>query len=272
MMWLVYTDNDGKMHPYWCDVKRYEMMRNAYMQLDEQIFWGMANINPDSSFRTNEKGHKYYSGDGIYHQCNRRLRHQYNTLDLGIFDTQAESMYYDTAEGKPTLVYFGGIKFRNAFTQLIYKNFSQEPSVIYFDGTGNFRAGAGKGDNKLTGIRTVFNYYETSFAKIIISGSNYFDRRTQPTLYTQQGEREQSYRAVVLNISKNLRGESPISFMTLAGRQSVIASLPGMSKPGAGGIIATPVDMEAEHMLTECGVAVHNPNILGELRLAKARL
>ena len=86
-----------------------------------------------------------------------------------------------------------------------------------------------------------------------------------------EGAREQSHRALVINISKMIGGQAPFTQVTLNGRQNVMGKVAGMSEPGPGGVLTTTADVQGEHMLTMQGLALHNPNIMGEFKLARGR-
>lgn len=272
--WLVWNNPyNGKMEPYWISVLHYCMLQKAHAQIDNQLFWGKPYIDPlTNQFRKDARGRNYYSGTGVYHQMSRRLKREYTKLNsFKIIDDMLRRMRYDTFENKrPTLLVVAGSTFQRQFEQLVRNEFSLSPQVLWFDGKGNF-FGAPSGDQNLMGIRSNFNYYETSDGIFIVSGLNYFDRRDWPTLRTNAGLSEQSHRGLVFNISKNAGGMDAMTLVSLAGRQNVIGKVAGMSNPGPQGIITTPADVEGEHMLNMAGVAVHNPYAMGEFRLSRRR-
>jgi hypothetical protein len=273
---LVYF-NKGKnrLEKYWIPVLDYEMMRASYMNIDNQLFWGKKNINPDGSFRKDQKGRVYFSGDGIYHQINRRLKRQYFRMNsFRMFDDMLRSIRYDSASTthkKPVLLVFAGSEFRVQFDRLIRNEFKLSPEVLFFDGKGGYQTGATKKYGDIRGIKSNFNYYETPNGIFLVSQCNYFDSRQLPTLYDQGGIPEQSYRGIIVNISPTVGGQDVMTLVSLAGRQNVIGRINGMSNPGAGGQLSTTADVEGKQMLNMCGVGVHNPNCIGEFRRSRRR-
>jgi hypothetical protein len=121
------------------------------------------------------------------------------------------------------------------------------------------------------GIRSNFRYYETPVGKFIVAECDYFDRLSHPSLLTSEGKREQSYRGILLNMADTNMGDKAMTLVSLTGRQNVMGKVAGMSNPGPGGVLTTTADVEGEHMLTAQGVAVANPNFMGELKLARGR-
>tara|TARA_Y100000592_G_scaffold20846_1_gene32029 strand:+ start:3163 stop:4761 length:1599 start_codon:yes stop_codon:yes gene_type:complete len=267
----------NQLEKYWIPVLDYEMMKQSYYHIDNQLFWGKKNINPDGSFRKDAKGRTYFSGDGIYHQMNRRLKRQYNNLtSFRIVDDMLRSLRYDavsTTGMKPVYMVFAGVEFRTQFDRLIRNEFKLSPEVLYFDGTGGYQKESGVASlhGSVRGIKSNFNYYETPQGVFVVSQCNYFDSRSLPTQYDVNGLPEQSYRAILVNITPTIGGQDMMSMVSLAGRQNVIGRVNGMSQPGPSGVLSTTADVEGKHMLHMCGVGVHNPNSIGEFRKSRRR-
>ena len=218
--------------------------------------------------------HRYYSGSGLYYQANRRLKREYNKLnDFTIINDMMEGMYYDALENSEEVVMLviGGLKWRQEFDKLMRNEFRASPEVLYFDGLGNFHTASQGKDKGIMGIRSNFTYYETPVGKFIVSKCNYFDGKGRATRYTGEGAREQSYRALVINMSKMIGGQHAFTQVTLNGRQNVLGRVAGLSNPGPDGVLTTTRDVEGEHMLTMQGIALHNPNCIGEFKLARNR-
>lgn len=271
---LVYYAPDGSIEPYWTETWRYNMMKNAYTQMDNHLFWGLPATDQDGRFIRDEQGMRYISGLGLYHQANRRLKREYDELnDFSLIDNMMETMYYDSLENDADNVFmvFGALKFRQSFDRLIRNEFKFAPQVLYWDGTGNFQFGQGGGGKDAMGLKSNFQYYETPAGKFIVSQFNYFDRKSMPSLYTKNGAREQSYRGIIVNIGNLRGGTNAMTMVTLSGRQNVLGRVAGMSRPGPGGVLTTTRDVEGEHMLTMQGLALHNPNCIAELRKARGR-
>jgi sulfur relay (sulfurtransferase) DsrF/TusC family protein len=273
-MMLVYTKENGEVEPYWTETWRYNMMKMSYEQMDNQMFWGLPYIDNQGRFQKNAEGYRYWSGTGIYHQANRRLKREYTRLDsFDVIDDILLGLYYDGLENNQDteIMVCGGIEFRRQFDQLLRNEFSARPEVLFFDGLGNYHTGDKGKEKGVMGIRSNFTYYETPVGKFIVSKCNYFDRKSHPTLLTAEGRNEQSHRAIMFNISKMIGGNEAMTMVTLSGRQNVLGRIAGMSNPGPGGFLTTARDVEGEHMLTMQGVALHNPNCMGELKLARGR-
>jgi len=266
-----FTLPNGKVEQYWTETWRMEMMKRAYIEQDNQLFWGMDHTTKDGGFYKDERGYKYWSGKGIYHQANRRLKREYTDLDdFTIIDDIMSGMYHDSLNtGRNVeIVVFGGLRLRTAFDKLLRNEFKGAPEILYFDGVGNYNS---TGSGNIMGIKSNFTYYETPVGKFIMSDCDYFDRTSHPSLFTREGVREQSYRGIFMNISDMIGGEKAMTLVSLANRQNVSGKVSGMSNPGAGGTLSTTADVEGEHLLTSQGIAVTNPNFLGELSLARGR-
>jgi hypothetical protein len=247
------------------------MWKNAYEHMDNQLFWGMSYTDNEGRFQKDERGYRYYSGMGIYHQANRRLKREYVKMnDFSILDDLIKGMYNDAIETgvKPEIFLCGGLELRTDIDRLIRNEFKGSPEVLYFDGKGNYNTG---GDGNTMGIRSNFRYYETPAGKIIVSDCPYFDRKGMPSLRTSEGNREQSHRGILINLAKMRGGQDAMTMVTLQGRQNVVGKVHGMSDPGPGGALTTTADVQGEHMLTMQGIALHNPNCMAELKLARGR-
>lgn len=270
---IMMMNERGNVETYWTEVWRYNMMKMAYQQQDNQMFWGLAYTDDEGRFIKDPQGYRYYSGLGLYHQANRRMKREYTKLnDFTLIDDIQTGLYHDALEAGTDVVTLvcGGIEFRKDFDKLIRNEFKGAPEVLYWDGKGNYQIGQGSGSQTM-GLKSNFTYYETPVGKFIVSGCNYFDRKSHPTDYTTEGRREQSYRGILMNISKMTGGEDMMTMVTLAGRQNVMGKVHGMSNPGPGGALTTVRDVEGEHLLHEQGVALRNPNCMAELNLARNR-
>jgi len=269
---IVYTNDRGEIESYWTETWRYQMLKNAYEHMDNQLFWGMAYTDNEGRFQKDERGYRYYSGMGIYHQANRRLKREYIRMnDFTILNDLIKGMYHDALETgvKPEIFLCAGLELRTDIDKLIRNEFKGSPEILYFDGKGNYQAG-GTG-NDMMGIRSNFRYYETPAGKIIISDCPYFDRKGMPSLITTEGNREQSHRGILINLAQMRGGSDAMTMVTLQGRQNVMGKVHGMSDPGPGGALTTTADVQGEHMLTMQGIALHNPNCMAELKLARGR-
>jgi len=271
----IYNGPNGKQMQFWMTEMDEAMFRERVRIMDEQMFWGKPNINADGSFRRDAQGRVYYSGTGIYHQSNRQLRTPYQNLnDFTIIDRIGKSLYRDhvntgNPEVKPTILVLGGIEFRTDFDKLIRNEFSLSPEVLFFDGKGQFfGGGAPKGDTKVTGIRSQFNYYETPSATFVVSNCDYFDSKYRPRNLTANGESIHSKRAMLCNITRNIGGQLPISMLSVNGAnsQGEISSIANSS-----GQFSSPVDAIDKHEIMAQGVAVHNPNFLAEMYYSDPR-
>lgn len=272
-MALHYTTYDGRGETYWVETWRYQMMKMAYEHMDNHMFWGMPYLDTNGGFMKDHRGMRYWSGAGLYFQANRRLKREYARLnDFSIIDSMMEGLYYDSIEANQdlTMLVVGGVKFRQEFDKLLRNEFRASPEVLFFDGLGNFHTDSSKKEKGIMGLRSNFQYYETPVGKFVVSRCNYFDRKSHPTLYTLDGAREQSHRALIINISKLIGGQAPFTMVSLNGRQNVLGRVAGMSNPGPDNVLTTTADVEGEHMLHQQGLALHNPNILAELKLARS--
>ena len=266
---LVYDDGVNTPIGFWMTIMDKQMMKEKIRIADNHCFWGMPNINQDGNFRTDNKNRTYYSGAGIYHQANKQLRVPYQNLnDFSIIDRLTASLYVDWSnsdnEGtKPTILALGGLQFRTDFDKLIRNEFSLSPQVLWYDGTGNL-FGAPKGETKVTGIRSDFNYYETPNAVFVVANCRYFDSKWNPTNINQFGQSMNSKRAILCNISKSVGGDMPISLLSVTGANAE-GEISSIANNGGSGDFATPVDGRSKHMMMAQGVALHNPNSIAEM-------
>jgi hypothetical protein len=169
--------------------------------------------------------------------------------------------------GKPTYLICAGRRFKTSFEKLMRNEFSSDPMVLWWGNKQGRFFGAPTKENGLEGIKSTFNYYETTVGRFIVSPCRYFDSRYHASNFNAQGDRYESYRAFVFNISETIQGDGfneALHLVSLPGRRMVKGKIGGMSSVPADGQIATSVDGETEHYLTQIGIAVGNPNMFGE--------
>ena len=254
--WFVYTDETtGKMEPYWMPVWDYEMMRAAQRATEHFLWNGKKAVNPDGSFLADRRGRLYFSGDGAYTQCSKKLRVAYNELNLDHIEEMQKNIKLDSLEtvGTPELVVLGGLEFRRQFDRLMRNIFKLEPSVFFHAQNGEM------------GVKSNFRFYETGvFGRIYILDGDFLDSKYNASLYDDTGTRIQSYRGIIVNVSKLQGGQQNMTLVSRAGRTNVIGEVKGMSNPGAGNVLTTTADIQGKHLLKEIGIAVHNPYCMGE--------
>lgn len=262
VQWLVYTDQrTGNKMGYWIPVLDYQMMQRAQMSCERFLWNGVKAVNPDGSFLKDSRGRVYYSGDGLYTQANQKLRVGYNTLTDKHLEAMMKPLKLDSLEtiGDPTYVCIAGLEFRLQFDKLLRNVFSAEPHVFYHVKDGEM------------GLKSNFRCYETPLGKFYMLDGNFFDSKANASLYDGFGNRYQSYRGIVINVTEMLGGQRAAMVVSRAGRQNTIGTINGMSNPGPGGALTTTKDVQGKHLMKEIGIALMNPNCLGEFYKPHAR-
>jgi hypothetical protein len=257
--WFHYVSPDGKEEGvYWIDQFRYLMIQKSWEFIENQLWNGVAARNADGSFyRDPVTGNQYISGNGIYTQCNGKLRKGYNKLTMQLIEDIALEIRKDSigvVDGKPTLLWMGGLQATSEFSKLLANEFNLDPLVFYYDTPYGTQ-----------GKKSHFTEYDTPIAKIIMSPTTILDQKHVPSAYLPDGTRAQSHRAFLLNISELEGGMDNITLVSMPKRDMIEGRVAGMSNPGQDGVLSTTEDSEGYHLLRTAGVAVRNPNCMAEL-------
>lgn len=254
--WVVYTGNDGKIFPYWIPVLDYEMMMTAQESCENFLWNGKKAINPDGSFLRDGRGREYISGDGAYTQCNKKLRFPYNNLTVDFVESAMETFKMDSINivDRPRYVIKGGVKFRVQFDKMLRQIFNADPEVFYFY------------ENGVQKVKSNFTVLETPLGEFYLESADYLDSKYHPSFRDEFGNRYQSYRGFIVNISQFTGGRKMMQLVSRAGRQHVTGEIVGMSNVGnrSSSTLTTTADVQGKHLLKELGIAVMNPNCLGE--------
>lgn len=259
IQWFTYMFEDGNVGTYHIDMWKYNMLKQSWKFIENQLFTGVAPKNLDGTpYKDAISGKEYIAGDGMLAQCRGMLRKAYNNMSLGLFEDLTYELKKDSignVAGDPEYVFLGGMRAVMEFTKMISKELggTYSPGAFYYESNG------------IRGYRSKFNVLELPFGKVYIANTDYFDQKWMPQQYMSNGYNLNSYRAYLLNISKTQGGQENVSLVTIPGRDMVQGRVAGMSNPGPGGLLSTTEDVEGEHLMRTAGIAVHNPNCLAEI-------
>lgn len=261
--WLVFTDNAGNQYPYWVDAIRYETDKQMMKYLDNMLFFGQKDQNANGEWMKDSDGYDFISGDGIYHQSNKRLQRTYNNVNEALIESMFQTARTDNDGVKPTLLVLGGFDFEIKISKFLRNYFNAAPEVMYWQ--NQEMTGQSALMNGVQGVKTNFKILSTEMGTFVVGGTNIFDSKSAPKLIGADGKNWNSSRAFVLNVTDNIAGARGPAFEMVTLKDSFYkGKLNGMAAP-ENGIISTPQDVTGEHTLIRAGIAVHNPNMLMEL-------
>lgn len=256
VQWFSYSNPlTGKQEAYWMPVWDYEMMAKAQMSAEHFLFNGKKAVTPGGQWVADRRGKLYYSGDGLYTQCSKKLRIGYNELNENDLEIMMKTLKLDSIGivGKPRYVCVGGLEFRLQFDKLLRKYFNIEPHVLFHVDQDGMK------------LQSKFVKYEVGpLGEFYVLEGDFFDSKANASYYDNLGARLASYRGIVINVSELLGGQKAAMIVSRAGRQNVVGRVAGMSNPGPDGVLSTTADVEGKHLLKEIGIACFNPYCLGE--------
>lgn len=256
VQWLVYTNpQTSKLESYWMPIWDYQMMAKAQRSTEHFLFNGKKAVNPNGKWMADRRGKLYFSGDGLYTQCSKKLRIGYNELVENDLETMMKTLKLDSLEivGKPQYICLGGLEFRLQFDKLLRRTFNVEPHVLFHADSDGMK------------LKSNFVKYEIGpLGEFYCLQGDFFDSKYLASYYDNLGVRMASYRGIVINVSELVGGQKAAMLVSREGRQNVVGRVAGMSNPGPDGVLSTTLDAEGKHLLKEIGIAAFNPYCLGE--------
>lgn len=255
--WVVYTDEKGNQYPYWYNAQQDEAFRLLFEARSNYTFFGKKAVNPDGTFLKDERGREYFSGDGILSQNSRKMRIPYTRVTERLLDSIELSIHEDSLgriEGKPRLAVWASVGFRQEFSKLLSRLFTNTNAApLYYNEGG------------MQGVKSDFMVYETTIAQFIVYCGDGLSSRWWPSQRDSNGSRLNNNRAYIINISDMVGGKPNMMLLSQKGRTNVMGKIVGMAEPN-GGTLTTAADVIGEHFLTTAGVAVTSPNSIIDLR------
>ena len=270
VVWLNYIDpKKNEDLDFWLYESELLMRRHMRKAVDSYLFWGKADVDRNGNWRTDDRGWKFMSGDGVLEQCNRRQYIPINRVNRQSIDLIMERFYYSGTVGAKEIVVIPGIKLRVELSAWIMSQFQYAPQVLYVDkATGEFYGSTPSEEAKKApnarGISTRFNYYETDYGTLYVAKTSFLDSNSSAQHILPDGSREDAHTGFFVDVTpmKDSKGVvvPQIEFFSVEGRENVFKIFPGMASNS--NIMATVDDRESQHLLTTFGVAVRNPNCL----------
>ena len=254
----------GKEVVFSVDMQREIVMKQAMLEMDRKIFYGVGMRDENKGFFRDARGGEYITDDGILRQANPRMFYQYSRMNTDMFEFMLEKAQLTSPYATPTVLVLGGDDFVTNFSKMIASVFQYDPKVLYFDSNSN--EGAVYMPDNARGINTAFNAYTTPKGNIIVmkcpylSGPNALPGRTLPN-----GKHENSSKAYWINVTEEAAGNNMGGGIENISMFKFIPHLEGtINGFGMDGKIASHSRMESEHHFAHsCHALLHDKNAFG---------
>ena len=238
----------------WSEYADLEMLARWAIARENQLIMGKGTVTEkDEIVLKDLENREIIIGDGLIEQGDGSFRMPYNTLNKSVLHNVMKNMQqYANNEGIVEIAAIGGQEALWDFHELMAKD-------LVASGAGNSIV---EGTGSAKGINLDVAYYQYSRVRFTPVWHKFFDNPARPQSLTVNGKRPESGRLIFVSLGNTKFNQPNVELLALGNRQFLRGEVNGINK---GGQMANSVDGKHVHVLSETGIAVHDPYGVAEL-------
>ena len=238
----------------WSEYADLEMLARWAIARENQLIMGKGTVTEkDEIVLKDLENREIIIGDGLIEQGDGSFRMPYNTLNKSVLhNVMKNTQQYANNEGIVEIAAIGGQEALWDFHELMAKD-------LVASGAGNSIV---EGTGSAKGINLDVAYYQYSRVRFTPVWHKFFDNPARPQSLTVNGKRPESGRLIFVSLGNTKFNQPNVELLALGNRQFLRGEVNGINK---GGQMANSVDGKHVHVLSETGIAVHDPYGVAEL-------
>jgi hypothetical protein len=248
-IWVSYSKG-SKQNVMWMTHQEDLMMNRYHLYRERFTKWGQGTINEitgESQMRL-ENGMEIIAGDGLMNQGDAAWEMPCNKLTKKFLDSAISNIkYYQNNMGELEMVLLGGRGLISEFQEAMENIVHVQPEYV-------------DKDKKHKGVNVDFDYYKYGGIKIFPIWDPWYDDSSRPGQMSDEGLRYSSYEGILLSVGERNGGiDKNVELLALGDRDMIHSQVFGANKNGQ---VANSVDGQHDHVITEFGVALKDPDSL----------
>lgn len=248
----VWVEHNGvKLVTNWQDL---EMLERWAIARENQLIFGKGTVDEkDNIYLKDMENREIIIGDGLLEQGEGSFRMPYNGLSKTILHNVMKNMQlYANNDGVTEVAVIGGQDALWDFHDLM------TPLMIN-SGAGNKIV---EGEGSAKGINLDVEYYQYAKVRFVPVWFKFFDNPGRPQSVTVNGRNPESGRMIFLSLGNTKYNQPNVELLALGKRSFIRGEVNGMNE---GGDMSNSVDGKSVHVLSETGIALHDPYGVAEL-------
>jgi len=249
----VWVEHNGeKLVTDWANL---EMLERWAIARENQLVFGKGTVNEKDEITLKDIENKeIIMGDGILEQGEGAFRMPYNYLTKAVIHNVMKNMQlFANQEGVVELAVLAGNDALWDFHDIMR-------DLIIGSGAGNAIV---EGSGSAKGINMDVSYYQYANVRFVPVWFRFFDAPSRPQTYDVDGRRPESGRMIFVSLGDSKFNQPNIELLSLGKRNFIRGTVNGMND--GGDMMANSVDGKSVHILSETGIALHNPEGVAEL-------
>lgn len=247
----VWVEHNGMK--LWTDYADIEMLERWAIARENQLIFGKGTVNDkDEIILKDMENRDLIIGDGLLEQGDGSFRMPYNTLSKTVLHNVMKNMQmFSNSDGIVEIGVLGGQDALWAFHDLMKNDLVNGGAGSIVEGTGSAK-----------GINLDVAYYQYSKVRFTPVWYRFFDDVARPQSYTINGKRPESGRMIFASLGNVKFNQPNVELLALGKRSFIRGEVNGINK---GGDMANSVDGRHVHVISETGIACHDPYGIAEL-------
>lgn len=249
----VWVEHNGqKLVTNWQDL---EMLERWAIARENQLIFGKGTVDEkDNIYLKDMENKEIIIGDGLLEQGEGSFRMPYNSLSKTVLHNVMKNMQlFADNNGVTEIAVIAGQDAMWDFHDLMTK------LIIGMGGAGN-KVVEGEGSAK--GINLDVAYYQYANVRFTPVWFKFFDSPSRPQSFGANGRNPESGRMIFVSLGNTKFNQPNVELLALGKRSFLRGEVNGIND---GGDMANSVDGKHVHILSETGIALHDPYGVAEL-------